>query len=424
MTNYELRIETSEMKKALDALSTVIFRKSALPILADALVRYDRERKVFTMTASNGEQFLTLECWRPDENAEKGMRHWLFLDRDDKSLPLDSFCINVNTFREAFAMLPTLPALCYLQMNEAGGSMRVVYGNGEFTLPVNEDGQPEDYPPTPLVVERDGELREGCLPMARMTAEASCLLQQILSASTCAGNSETRPVMNTVCLDLFADYIVIVATDGHSLYRIRLDTGTGYLDYADFSGEGHVQILVPTAALQPLAKAFTQAQKVTLAADNHNVRIVSDNGNASLTSRTIDGKYPNYESVIPRDNPYRLKADKMELQAALRRISLFSVEASNLGILYRSDEKLILKASDDGRGRKGEEGVTIINADECSMPENQQHGCKISVLQKMLGCVATENVIVELSDPTRAIILREDATSSGLTILIMPMLVE
>ena len=112
MANYELRIETSEMKKALDVLSTVVNKKNALPILADACIRYDRQRKLFTIEASNTEQHLLIECWTPDEKAQKGERPWLFLDGDSKEQPLEAFCINVGDFREAFSISrSTLPTM-------------------------------------------------------------------------------------------------------------------------------------------------------------------------------------------------------------------------------------------------------------------------------------------------------------------------
>ena len=129
MRNYELRIETSEMKKALDMLSTVINSKNPLPILGDALCRYDRERRVFTMTAGNGDMWLQTDYTRktPDNRAEP----WMFEDTgnrgDGKREPLEAFCIRISDFREAFANLPSMPAHCYLQTGDEGGQLRVTY---------------------------------------------------------------------------------------------------------------------------------------------------------------------------------------------------------------------------------------------------------------------------------------------------------
>lgn len=420
MANYELRIETAEMKKCLDMLSTVINRKNSLPILADACIRFDRQRKLFTMTGSNTEQWLTIECWHPDEKAQNGERPWMFLDRDAKEQPLAAFCISVESFREAFATLPAQPANCYLKLDETGaGSIRVNYGKGEFTMPVDSA---TDYPSIPAVVEKDGQPHEGISPVVKFSMETAQLLPVILAARVCSASGELRPVMNTVCVDAFHDHCVIVASDGHSLYRRNLDTGMGWLRYGEFPADQSAKLLIPTQSMSPLAKAFTAADTLTLTADTQRIRFESGDGTVSLTTVTIDGHYPNYESIIPKDNQHRLLLDRQELQATLRRISLFSNESSNMCILSRRDEHVSLNASDVDFGRQADEQVVIINTDT-SLPDRFQIGFKISTMLQLLGCTTGDNIVLEIGDPSRAILLKEESQLSGLTLLIMPMLV-
>ena len=419
---YELRIETSEFKKALDVLSTVINKKNALPILADALLKYDRERKAFAMTAYNGEQWLTLPCYAvnptEDEDEPDEILPWLFLDKDDRSAPFDAVCLNVAYFREAFGTLPTLPVTCYLSLADEGGSMRVCYGKGEFTLPVESA---LEYPTMISVVEKGGEQREGVSPLVKFAIETDRLLPAIVAARVCSGNSELRPVMNTVCVDCFHDHAVVVATDGHSLYRQMIDTGMGWLRYGEFGATESAKLLVPTSSMAALTKAFLQSESITVTADSQ--RICFDNGRGLvLTAQTPDGSYPNYESVIPKETPHRLTLDRQELAATLRRVSLFAEEGSNMCILCREGDGLVVTAADTAMGRNANEQVGIINTDT-SLPQGFRIGFRIAVLQQLLGCIASENVTLDLLESNRPMLMKEDKQASSLTLLLMPMLI-
>lgn len=419
MANYELRIETADFKKSLDILGTVINKKNALPILADVCVRYDRERKLFTMTAGNTEQYIEIECWRNDEQADKGVRPWLFLDKDDRQAPFEAVCFNVEAFREAFGQLPSMPSACFLTLNDGGGSLTVTHNKGRFTLPVESA---LDYPPVPKVVEKGGEMREGVNPVVKFSMETQCLLPIVGAARVCVANDELRPVMNAVCLDAFHDHLIIVASDGHSLYRQNLDTGMGWLRYGEFGATESAKVLLPSQSLSPLMKALGASQSFTLTADTQRIRIENASGSVRLTSVCIEGRYPNYESVIPKDNQHRLVLDRAELSATLRRISLFSNESSNMCILNRRDEHVSLNASDADFGRQADEQVAIINPDS-TLADGTQIGFKISTMQKLLGCIGSDNVVLEIGTPDRAMLLKEDERVSSKTLLIMPMLV-
>lgn len=424
--NYELRIETSEFKKALDVLSTVINKKNALPILGDACIRYDRERKLFTMTAGNSEQFIELECWRQDENADDGHSRWMFNDShgrgDDKREPLEAFCVSVDDFREAFATLPSMPAMCYLSLDAEmnGGSIRVTYGKGEFTLPVD---LATEYPQVQKVVERDGEeKREGVQPLVKFSIETLRLLPLIAAARVCSASDDLRPVMNTVCIDVFHDKAVVVATDGQSLYRQGIDTGMGWLRYGEFPANEGTNLLIPSQSLQPLVKALAGEESMTLTADSQRISFENATGSIRLTSVCIEGRYPNYDSVIPRDNQHRIVLDCADLIATLRRISLFSSEASNLCVLRRNEGHVVFNANDGDFGRNADEQVAIVN-DDCTLAEGTQIGFKISTMQKLLQCISSDNVVIEIGSPERALLLKEDMDASSLTLLLMPVLV-
>ena len=422
MANYELRIETSEMKKALDVLSTVTPRKAMLPILSNACVRYHRDRKLFTIEATNTEQFMKIECWKADEKADGGCRPWIFHDShgkgDDKTEPLEGFCIDVALFREAFD-IPSMPATCFLTLNDDGGFIRVNYGKGEFTLPVESA---REFPMTPKVVEKDGEQRDGISPVVKFSIETAMLLPDIIASRVCTANDELRPVLNTVCIDCFHDHAVVVASDGHSLFRKGIDTGMGWLRYGEFPADQSAKVLIPKDALTPLQKALGGFDSITVTADTQCICMESTDGMISLTTRSIDGKYPNYDSVIPHNQKFLLHIDRRELKTTLHRMSIFSEEASNMCILRIENDEVSLLAADSGRGRNSSEQITVIDS-EGELPEKFEIGCKISTLTKELDCIATDNLVIHLTEPSQPIILKEDAQLSSLTLLVMPMLV-
>ena len=427
MRNYELRIETSEMKKALDTLSTVVNSKNALPILGDALVKYDRERRVFTMTAGNGDMWLQTDCTRctQDDRAEP----WMFEDTgnrgDGKREPLEAFCIRISDFREAFGNLPSLPAQCFLQIGDEGGTLRVTYNKGEFSLPVESA---IEYPAVPRVVEQ-GE-QGNAQPVVKFTIATQQLLPLISAARTCTADDELRPVMNAVCLDCFHDRMVIASTNGHCLYRRSLDLGAGWLRYGEFptldpsTGQsGHAIVLLPKQTVSPLMKALAQAETVTLTADSQRISIEGDG--RRLTTACIEGRYPNYDSVIPQNSPHHVILDRAELMATLRRISYFSSEASNMGTMryLGGGSHFEMEASDLDFGRKAAEKVAIVNGESLTLPDGFAIGYKISTMLSVLGLAAADNIVFDLADPSRAIVIREDDANSSLTLLCMPMLV-
>ena len=417
---YELRIETSEFKRALDVMSTVVNKKVALPILSNVLVSYQRERKTFRLTAGNSEQWIEIDALKPIDGDTGEYRPWLFLDGDDRNAPFEAVCINLAAMKEAFAVLPTMPVRAWIDLENS--SMRVNYGKGEFTMPVNTEGTPDQYPPIPQVVEKDGEQRDGIAPVIKFSIETMKMLPVVGSARCCAANDELRPVMNTVCLDCFHDHLIIVSSDGHALYRSTLDTGMGWLRYGEFPADQSAKLLLPSQALSPIVKALADKASLTLTADSQRIQIESTDGQVRLMTCAIEGKYPNYDSAIPKDNPHRLLLDRSELLTTLRRVRIFSEEASNMCILRRADEHLMIRTADTALGRNAEEQVKIINPDT-TLPDGQEVGCKISTIEMLLGCISTDNVLMELGDPDRPILFREDLKVSPLTLLAMPMLV-
>lgn len=421
MSNYEIRIEVSELKKALAVLGTRVPGKSSLPILGDILITYDRSRKVFSLTACDSDAWLTIEAVKsPDENGER--KPWLWLDGDDRTNPFKAVCIGYAEMKEAFSALPSMPVHAFI--NPEKNTMKVDYMKGHFTMAVNISGQPEDYPPVPRVITKDvpaEDRNQGINPICSFTLPTAGLLPIVKAARCAVANDELRPVMNAECFDCYHDHLVIVSTDGHSLFRQQIDTGIGWLRYGEFPATDSAKLLVPSSVLSTILNAFAATEAITVTADSQ--RLLFEADGISLTSRSVEGNYPKYDKGIPKNNNHLLVVDRTEMMVALRRVRVFANENSELVEMRRDEDQLTLSSRDVDYNRAAAEHVSIINADT-TLPDRFTIGGKISKLMGLLECIGTDSVRLYFSEPSKAFLLRNDDDKSSLTLLMMPMLVD
>ena len=299
--------------------------------------------------------------------------------------------------------------------------MKIVHQTGHMSMPWEEaDEFPQAIPA--MTPERRNRGEGGADPVLRFTMQTDRLLQPMRQAVTCVASDELRPVINGVALDCYVDKMVIVASDGHTLYKRTLgDLGAGWLDYQEFAATESAIVLVPKQALKIAATAFQGCEQVTLTADTQ--RMEWQSGGICLVSRTIEGRYPNYNSVIPQQNPHRLEIDRLAIRSSLRRISPFASDSSQLGTLRRDGDRLMLSAQDYDFSRAAEEQVTLLNAEDTTLPDGFEIGFKLTTMIELLDLAETDNVILHVADPSRAMLLTEEDKDSSLTLLLMPMLI-
>ena len=156
---------------------------------------------------------------------------------------------------------------------------------------------------------------------------------------------------------------------------------------------------------------------VTVSFDNRNARFTLSN--FELNCRLIEGRYPNYASVIPQNNPNRLIIDRSSFTNALRRVSVFSSQSSNLVKLQLSNNLVVVSAQDIDYSTSAEESIT------CSYDGDDMNiGFKSTFLVEVLNNIASQEVSIELSDPSRAglILPMENQPDEDLLKLLMPMM--
>ena len=408
----KLTIDASQWKKALAMLSPVVNAKMTLPILADVILKYEQERDVFTMTASDSETWITLDC------VDKDGQPWMRMIEDDLKDKFTEVAIPFADLKEAVSLLPSAQLL---QVWFNGNVMKVNYGIGEFEMGT----EPSETFPQPLpVADKD---KEGAL--CRFTMDADKLLPPMAAAIESSADDELRMVMNGVCLDVYNDKVIVVGTNGHELFKDVIETGIGggWLDYATFPAfdkntnqPGSAKLLVTKKARKALASAVTGGQ-ITVTADTQRVEFKAQG--VCIVARLIEGNFPNYESVIPKDSQYRVTIDCDALRQALRRVQLSANADTNMVELRRDGEAFLVKAVNMDNGRSGQERVEIHDTD-AFLPEKFFIGLKISTAVGILDRIQTDSVVLIMGEPNQPFIYRPDDAHSSRLILQMPMRVE
>ena len=198
-----------------------------------------------------------------------------------------------------------------------------------------------------------------------------------------------------------------MASDGHKLVRLR-----------------NLAVKSPERASFILPKKPANLLKNLLAKESEQVLIKFDDNNAYITCtnfemvcRLIEGRYPNYNSVIPQENPFKVTIDRISFLNALKRVSVFSNPASSLVKLHLKDSLITVSAQDIDFSTSAEERIVCqFDGTELSI------GFKATYLIEILGNISSEEVVLELADPSRAglIVPSENDEDEDLLMLLMP----
>ena len=235
------------------------------------------------------------------------------------------------------------------------------------------------------------------------------LIDNISRSLFATANDELRPVMNGIYFDLTADALAIVASDGHKLVRNKNFT-----------------IKSDTPASFNLPKKPASLLKNILSKDGDDATIKFDDRSAEIQfsdgvmrCRLIDGRYPNYNSVIPTNNPCQVTVDRKALQSALRRVLPFASESSQLIRFHIEMGRFEVSSEDIDFSTSAKEQLSC---DYAGSP--MSIGFKGSSLMEILGNLTSDNIILQLADPSRAgiIVPAEQPENEDVLMLIMPML--
>ncbi len=368
-------VSSTALSSKLNALSRVINSKNSLPILADFV--FDIQSGVLHLTASDSENV---------------MQTYIELTESDSD---GRFAIGNHDLLEAVKGFSEQPIT--FDVDQTSNLAKISYQNGLFSLPIENA---DEFPTTQSISEGATEI-----------VISNTLLGENINRSIFAtAQDELRPVMNGIYFDLTPEYLAIVASDGHKLVRNKLLS---------------IHSDVPAAFILPKKPASLlknllgrDGGDVTIRFDERNAQI--NYGDGIITCRLIEGRYPNYNSVIPQNNPNQLTVDRQGLLAALRRVQPFSSDSSNLIRFHVENGTLRLDAEDYDFSKTATERISCeYNGQTMSI------GFKGSSFIEILSNFDCAEVNVQLADPSRAglVLPSEQPENQDVLMLMMPMLI-
>ena len=236
------------------------------------------------------------------------------------------------------------------------------------------------------------------------------LLKAINNTLFAAGNDDLRPVMSGVFFQLSNNNLTFVATDAHKLVKYTR---------SDFSASETAEFIMPKKPLNLL--------KTILGDKEYEVEVEYNNSNAKfilpetlIICRLIDGNYPNYEAVIPKENPNVLTIDRVQFLNSVKRVSIFSNKTTHQIRLKAAGAELNISAEDLDFSNKAEERLT------CDYQgDDIQIGFNSRFLLEMLNNLESSEIRLEMSLPNRAGILKPtsgNADGESITMLVMPVM--
>ena len=370
----KFNVSSTKLFAQPQALSKVIAPKNSLQILEDVLFELNGNK--LTMTASDGET--TIRTSIEVENAE------------GQGKVASGAKLLLETLKE----FPEQPLT--FQIDDQNFSINITSENGTYSF-VGANGN--EYPEMPL---------EG-VESGRIDLPAELLLDAINKTIFCTADDELRPVMNGIYFDMLEDKIVLVATDAHRLVRYT-----------------NTSVTAPTAMNFILPKKPASLLKTVLAKEDGQVSIVFGEKNARfefgqtlVVCRQIEGRFPNYNAVIPQNNQNKVVVDRQTIINACKRVAVFANTGTSLLKLALTENQIKISAQDIDFSTSAEETIA------CSYTGAPMAiGFKAPFLIEILGSIASDDVVLELADPARAglILPAENEPNEDLLMLLMPML--
>ena len=368
-------LSSTALSSKLSALSRVINSKNALPILGDFV--FEISDNILHLTASDSENV---------------MKTQLELTESDGAC---RFAIGNSLLLDAVKGISEQPIT--FDVNQEQNIVKISYQNGLFSLPIeNADEFPMAQPISDFA---------NSITMPNLT-----LAENINRSIFATAQDELRPVMNGIYFDLTPDCLAVVASDGHKLVRNKVFT---------IKSEQPASFILPKKPANLLKNLLGKdGGDVIIRFDERNAEI--NYGDGILQCRLIEGRFPNYNSVIPQNNPNELRVDRLGLLAALRRVQPFANGSSNLIRFHVEGATLQLDAEDYDFSRTATERMTCeYNGKPMSI------GFKGSSFIEILSNFDCQEVIIQLADPSRAglVIPSEQPENQDVLMLMMPMLI-
>ncbi|WP_034058081.1 DNA polymerase III subunit beta [Lacinutrix jangbogonensis] len=365
-------VSSTYLLKQLQVLGGVINSSNTLPILDNFL--FDIDNNALTVSASDLETTMSSKL-------------------DIESDSIGSVAIPARLLLDTLKTFPEQPLTFTVEENN---TVEISSNHGKYAL-AYADGA--EFP------------KAVALEDPSSTTIAGDILATAISKTIfAAGNDDLRPVMSGVFFQFSTDNLTFVATDAHKLVKYTRE---------DVSASQVAEFIMPKKPLTLLKGILSASEEnVTIDYNDSNAKFTFEN--TVLICRLIDGKYPNYEAVIPKENPNKLTIDRTQFLNSVKRVSIFSNKTTHQIRLKIAGAELNISAEDIDYSNKAEERLT------CDYQgDDMQIGFNSRFLSEMLNNLNASEVQLEMSMPNRAGILTPvDGLDEGeyVTMLVMPVM--
>ena len=365
-------VSSTQLQRQLQTLSGVLNTSNTLPILEHVLFELAPQQLKITATDLETTISATIQV----ESTSEGKL----------AVPARLLLDTVKTFPEQ-PLTFSLADNNTLEISSEQGKYALAYANAD------------EYPQAAEVVDASS-----------LSIQGDTLATAINNTIFASGNDDLRPVMSGVFFQLSSSGMTFVATDAHKLVKY---------ERTDVVAPETAEFIMPKKPLNLLKSVLVGSEEeVTVNYNNSNVQFSFDE--TVVICRLIDGKYPNYEAVIPKENPNVMSINRVQLLNTVKRVSIFSNKTTHQIRLRIAGAELHISAEDIDYSNKAEERLT------CSFQgDDMQIGFNARFLTEMLSNLSSDEIQLELSLPNRAgIITPVDGLNEGeqVTMLVMPVM--
>ena len=367
-------VSSSLLLKNLQSIIGVINTSNTLPILDDFL--FDLKDDALTITSSDLETTMSVTL-KPDKALQNG----------SIAIPAK---ILVDTLK-TFADIPVS-----FTINEDNQGIEISAGDGKYKLAGHKS---DEYPRVPS------------LESTTSIELTSSLLSQAINKTLFAtGNDELRLVLSGVFCELSPEDITFVATDAHKLVKYKR---------TDAKSNESASFILPKKPLN-LLKNIISGQDMPVSIEYNRTNAFFSFQNIHLVCRLIDGKYPNYDAVIPTENPNKLTIDRNALLTTIRRVAIFANQSTHQVRFKLSGKELVLSSEDLDFSKESKDRLT------CDYEgDDLEIGFNSKFMIEMLNNIDTEEIRLEMSAPNRAGILlpvNQENKNEDILMLVMPVM--
>ena len=365
-------VSSATLLKQLQAIGGVLNSSNTLPILDNFL--FEIEGKKLTISGSDLETTMTTSV---EVEAKKN----------------GSVAIPAKLLLDILKTFPDHPLTFLIDEQNFGIEISSDYGKYKLS---GQNGA--EFPRVPALESPSS-----------VTLSSEMLQRAVEKTIFATGNDDLRPVMSGIFCQLGSDKVTFVATDAHKLVRYSR---------TDANADSMSSFIIPKKPMNLLKSLLSNAEEVKIEYNESNAKF--EFATYSMVCRLIDGKYPNYEAVIPNENPNRLTIDRVSFLNSIKRVSIFANKTTHQVRLKISGSELSISAEDLDFANEANERLT------CSYEgDDIEIGFNSRFIMEMLNNIDSESVNLELSAPNRAGILlpeQPDTEGEDMLMLVMPVM--